>query len=909
MITSRNILGRLLFWIALFALWAGGAYLFLEWIGWPAPESMAFEYQERTFEILEPRYFVLLLGLPALILIQRFTLSDLPGYQQAINTALRALVLSAIVVALVQIVMTSFDSRVSTIYLVDTSASIPDEALDQARDAINTAIAEKGENDQVRVLAFADHPYQIDPGVDGTYAEIPRPPGDEIPIDTDISAALRMAYGLFPDDHVKRVVLITDGNETHGDFLAETSRAADFGIRLYALSFDYETPPEVMIQSMDAPENIEVGAPFFLTAQIFSTHDDQIDLTLWQNEYRDDERTVEVKPGLTEVVFETQVYDAGFREFRLEMTVQGQDTHEENNQYLFTTFIRGEPKVLYIEGEMRSRHFLENALRNENFEVETRSPAGIPDSEDEFDGFDLILLSDVAADRLSERQMSLFNNYVRNQGGGLIMAGGEDSFGPGGWEGTPVERLLPVTMESEERQDTPGVAILLSIDRSGSMAEHNRMELAREAARAAVNALEGNAEIGIQAFDHEVVTITPIQPVSNRARILNQVNRIQLRGGTDIARALAEAYDEIVFNPAPVRHIILLTDGISPEDNIFTEIMPAMRLEGITVSTVAVGMQAETSLMRRVAAAGNGRFYFTADPHSIPQIFVEETRNVAHSALVEQPIRAQVAGRGQVLQGIQWNRAPVLLGYVSTQPKPQADVLLTTDSGDPLLVRWRVGLGKTAVFTSDLKNRWGSQWVRWEGYPQLWAQLIRDTMRTDDRDHLPMRAFIDQDRGRVVVDAIGLDDRFINDLESDLVVTDPDGEELHISFHQTAPGRYEATFPLSSFGSYHLSAQHNRQGDSFAVSQGSLSYPYPRGLSFVGPNFALVEQAVALADGSMNPTVAEVFDPGDEEVRYRRALWPYFVALALLLLVLDLAFRRVRLSGSTRISWDQLISR
>lgn len=906
MISSKKLIKNLFFWTLLIGVWGASIWAYLHFLVWPGVDLISFEALDRTFEILEPRYFGLLLVVPLLAVGTKFTLSDFPAYQKGLNLILRALVLAAVVGALVQVVMTSFESRVATIYLVDTSASFPDEALVAALEPINAAAAQLGERDQIRVIGFAKRPYLVQPNAEGLYEAIPRPDAEEDHLGTDISAALRMAYGLFPDDHLKRVVLITDGNETHGDFLAEVSRATDFGIRLFAYEIDFEIPPEVLIQGVDVPENIEMGAPFFLTARIFSTHEDEITLTLWQNEFREGRETLAVAPGVTEVRFETQVSEPGFREFRLDLAVAGRDTHEENNHYLHTAFIRGEPRILYIEGEMRSRHFLEGALRNENFEVETRSAAGIPRTLEEFDAFDLVLLSDIHADRFTDAQMGLLDQYVRELGGGLIMAGGENSFGPGGWENTPVERLMPLRFDAEQQRETPELAILLVIDRSGSMQEQNRMDLAREAARAAVNALGDNAEIGILAFDHEVTLISRIQSVANRSRVLSQINRIQIRGGTDIALALSEAYHKMAFNTARVRHIIILTDGISSEDNIFSETMPALRLEGITVSTVAVGDGAETSMMRRVAAAGNGRFYFTNNPFQIPQIFVQETQNVSHRAMREEPFRPVVNSRAQVLQGIQWNQAPMLLGYVSTTAKPQADVLLLSDRNEPLLARWRVGLGKTAAFTSDLKNRWGSQWVRWAGYSQLWSQLIRDTMRTDDRDHLPMEAFIDQDRGFVVVDAIGLDDRFINDLESTLQVTTPEGEEILLDFYQRAPGRYEASFPLSSFGSYHLSAQHYRLGDTFAISQTSLSYPYPRELSFVAPNTALVLQAVELAGGTINPEIEAIFDPGDEQVRYRRHLWPYFVVLALLLLLLDLALRRIRLSGATRLSWMDL---
>ena len=907
MLTPRSLTSRLLFWITLVVIWAAGVWAYLETVVWPGVQTFSFEATGRTFEILAPEFFGLLLALPLLAVIARFTLSDLPPLQRGLNLALRVLVVAVVVASLAQFVVTDFDSRISTIYLVDASASMPDEALDDARIRINDAVEQLDEDDEIQVIAFAASPYLVEPGIDGTYDEIPRLDDEDRRFDTDISAAIRMAFGLFPDDHLKRAVLMTDGNETHGDFLAEVDRAADFGVRLFAQSLDYERPPEVLIRSVDAPRDIEAGAPFHLTARIYSTHSDTVDLTLWQDEYRDSEKTIDVDEGITEVTFETEVSEPGFREFQLEMEVRGPDTHEENNVYIHTAHIRGEPRILYIEGEMRARHHLERALGDEDFDVETRSPAGLPSTVDELDDFDLVLLSDAHIDEFSSSQLDALDSYVRRHGGGLVKAGGENSFGPGGWQDSTVEDLMPVTFEGQEQRDEPSLAILLVIDRSGSMEQHRRMELAREAARAAVRELDDDSEIGILTFDHEVTPITPIQPVSNRARILSRIDRIRIRGGTDIALALQEAYEEMAFHPARYRHVILLTDGISPEDNIFTETMPAMRTEDITVTTVAVGDGAETSMLRRIAERGRGRFHFTNRPHEIPRIFTDETRAVAQSALVEQPADVQVTGRSQILDGIAWDQAPALLGYVSTTPRPQADVLLSTGDNEPLLARWQVGLGKTAAFTSDLKNRWGVNWLRWEGYPQFWTQLIRDTMRTDDEDQLPMRADVHQDRGRVIVDAIGPDDTFINDLETSLEITDPDGSTRRQDLDQIAPGRYETTFDLDEFGSYYLSADHRQNGDSFAVSQTSLSYPYPRGLSFTEPNTELLEQAVEIADGAIDPDVAEIFDAGDDEVRYRRHLWPYFAGLAVFLLVLDLAFRRIRLGGETDISWQQLV--
>lgn len=908
MIINRQKLASALYWIILTAIWMLLAFAYFQRIIAPGTESIAFTIADRSVEIMAPRWFGLALFLPLLWLIARFTLSDLPRYQRWINVTLRALVLIAIIGALVQVVFTSFESRVSTIFLVDTSASVPDEVLEKAVDFINQAQQARGPRDDLRIVAFAHHPYTVELPAEGPLTKIPRPETEEDGLYTDIAAGLRMLYGLFPQDHLKRVVVISDGNETRGDFIAEAYRAQAFGVRIYNYEVEFEPKPEVLIQNIDVPETIEPGAPFNLVARVFSTHDDKATITLWQNEFKDSTQTVELTPGLNEITFKTQVYEPGFREFRLEMKVEGQDTFAANNHFVHNINIRGKPRILYIEGETRSRIYLERALKDETFELETRSAGGFPRSKKELDAFDLVLMSDVPASNLSHDQMRLLDRYVREDGGGFIMTGGEASFGPGGYKDTEIEKLLPVSFEPEKKRETPSLALLLVIDRSGSMAGE-RMELAKDAAKAAVEALKPQDQVGVILFDHAVETPIRLQPASNRSRILSQISRIAERGGTDIALGLAESYEQLAFASAKIKHVILLSDGESPARNMFTEILPAMRIENITVSTVAVGDGSDTSMLRRIAERGNGRYYFTNNPYHVPQIFVQETNTAAKSSMKEEPFRPTVTGRAQILDGINWGQAPYLLGYVSTKAKPQANVLLAADNGEPVLARWRQGLGKSAVFTSDLKNRWAVQWIKWPGYSKFWSQLIRDTMRTDDRDSLPMRIEISQDHAHITVDAIGEDDGFINNLVSNVQMTLPSGQIEPFQLKQTAAGRFEAQIPLKEYGSYSFKAEHTHNNDTIAVSNGSISYPYPQEFMFTSPNYALARRAAEISLGTTNPSVQELFEADGEQVKYRRHIWPYFVALALLLLVLDLAFRRIRLSGKTEISWDSIIKR
>jgi hypothetical protein len=233
---------------------------------------------------------------------------------------------------------------------------------------------------------------------------------------------------------------------------------------------------------------------------------------------------------------------------------------------------------------------------------------------------------------------------------------------------------------------------------------------------------------------------------------------------------------------------------------------------------------------------------------------------------------------------------------VATKSKPQAEVLLVSDYGEPILARWRQGLGKTVAWTSDIKNRWSQEWVGWSGYARFWGQLVRDVMKRKLHENYDLRARIVAGRAIVVVDAVSRAEMFINGLESSVTVTDPKRTKRTLPLTQVAPGRYEASFPVSDYGSYVLEAEHRLEGQVVATSHGGVAYPFPVELMFFGVHTALLERAAAIGGGRLGPTPGEPYEKqGEELVSKREELWPYFLYFALALFVLDLFLRRVRL--------------
>jgi hypothetical protein len=348
------------------------------------------------------------------------------------------------------------------------------------------------------------------------------------------------------------------------------------------------------------------------------------------------------------------------------------------------------------------------------------------------------------------------------------------------------------------------------------------------------------------------------------------------------------------------KHVILLTDGRSEAEGL-RDLAQAMVAEAITVTTVGLGNDLDTDLLRSIAEFGGGRFHAVPDPNSLPRIFTRETEMISRQAAVEEWFPVVQTGNADFLKGIAVNSAPMLHGYVATQMKSSpAQQILASDQGEPILARWRVGLGQTLAWTSDLKNNWAVDWLRWPGFSRFMGQLVREHMRKQNERELTMTTTLVGDRVTAQVDAFTPDERFDNGIVAKLVVEhDQTKKRTELPLVATAPGRYEATFPLDAYGSFTLKADHLRERAdgslrSVAVSYGRVSYPYPKEYASFEAEPERLSRAAMATGGLTNPTPAQLFDPGSEKITERLALWPRVLFAALGVFLLDLLLRRVR---------------
>jgi Mg-chelatase subunit ChlD len=853
------------------------------------------------------------------------SLADLPVLQAALSVLLRVAFVALLALGLARLVRTATSQKVCTVVLVDVSESVPDLALDDARAEVTKLIGSKPPDGLLRVVTFAKRPRVIPledtakeapllerhEALEGTVTTTPRL---GLGAATDLASALQLAYGLFPSGYLRRVVLLSDGVQTDGDLLAEANRAREFGVKLFAIPYTRPVPGEVALRELKVPDRLRVGEPFELRALIFSSRPQTAKAVLKQGEAingLDGVRQVTLVAGENEVKFKSVVRVAGEVTYALELTDLTEDRFKENNRFTTVATVPGRPTVLYVEGNPTRAGYLSSALSAQEFEVDVRGPRELPSSLRELERYDFVILSDTPAEAVSLTQQDAIEGYVRDLGGGFLFAGGESGYGLGGWNHTTIERILPVRMDAEKRRDEPGVAMVLVIDRSGSMSGLP-LEMAKAAARATADTLQGDDLLEVIAFDSTPTRLVRMIAAKHRARIQNDIARLVAGGGTEIFPALDAAYQVLSVTRARKKHVILLTDGQSPTGGI-RDLVQAMGAEGMTVSTVGLGSGIDEGLLKMISDTGGGRFYKVPDPQALPRIFTRETEMVARQAAVEEYFQPKVVSPADFLRGVDIASAPFLHGYVATKMKPPpAQEILTSEIQEPILARWRIGLGWTLAWTSDVKNLWAVEWLRWPGYGQFWGQLAREHMRTKKRQTLDMRAELDPATGRAhaVIDAIGGDDRFQNGLEAKLTVKGPLGvpgqaaPPRKAAMRQTAPGRYEADFPLERYGSFLLQATLEKAVDDgkggsklvqVAESFGQVSNPYPREYLALASDRETLTRAAEATGGTVDAEAKVVFDPAGEQLRYHQDLWPRFVGGAIAAFLLDLLVRRVRL--------------
>lgn len=719
---------------------------------------------------------------------------------------------------------------------------------------------------------------------------------------TDAQAALRLAQNCGEVGEGKTIYLLTDANFNAGSWKEGVDAAAAAGNAVHVVMLDKAVAAEVAAAEIVIPSSPRVNEGFSADVRIVSNVATGAKVVVYRDGFAIAERAQEIKAGVNAV----SVPGLSFREkgfHTLEVVVRAErDTKVENNRVKAVAVVAGEMRVLYVDSDEAQQSYLTSALAVEGIQVDARPSSGVPQGLEDLLSYDAFVLSNVPADKLTLRQMQMVKTYVQDFGGGFLMLGGDQSFGLGGYFNTPIEEVLPVTMPIQKDLNRPSIAIVLVMDKSGSM-EGVKMQLAKRAAIATSEAINPRDQIGIVGFDSQSDVLLALTSAGDKATINARVAGIEAGGGTFIYPGLEDAHNLLQGSNARKKHIILMTDGQS-EGFGYPELAQLIANDGITISTVGIGDGADVKLLEQIAAAGGGRSYFTNDFFSIPQIFTREALRASKSMLIERLVTTALAAEDEALLEINADELPPLGGYVATSARDAAKTILVSDAGDPILAKWRSGLGRTAAFTSETKPRWAEDWIRWEGFAKFWAQLVRSVAAREALKNLSVEVGRETTaKGvRLTAEVRDAGGGFVSDRVPELMMFDENAKPRAVAVEREAPGLFSGLVAQGAYGEFcrfawHVPGEAGKGAKEGAAEGTTIPFGYVDSFSpelrTLGVDAGVVEEMRARRVGEILKTGEAALRVGAKESTEQVRLWPWLLALALVVVPVDILVRRV----------------
>jgi Ca-activated chloride channel homolog len=847
--------------------------------------------------LAQPVALLLLPPLAALVVLVWRTGTVAPRSRRTrLLLACRLAAVTALVLALAGVSIRGGVDRQAVVFVADVSAST-DAARQGEQDFIARAVAAKRPDDAFAVVTTARQ--ALVDRVLGFVPEFDQFRTSVAPDGTDLAAGLRLAGSLLPSAYRTRVVLVSDGQETGGDAVAQARLLNARGVETDVVPLGIPSGPEALLDHATAPSTVQADERFTVDVAAVSTVETAARVDVYLDGALVDQRAVTLEPGTTELTFGARSSAPGLHDVRATLEAD-LDTLPQNNEARAIVEVQGAPRVLVVEQRPGEGANVAGALAGAGMLVDTRAPSELPSTLEELGSYNAVVLADVSADSLDDARMELLRTYVHDLGRGLLAIGGESSFGQGNYAGTPLDDVLPVSSTVRTHRDQGRVAMVLVIDRSGSMSDDpanegvSKIEMARRAATLAVDQLAPGDEIGVLAFDsfnHWIVPFTHVQDVGIPA-IDQQIGTLTADGGTNIPPAVSEALGTIQrATDAEYRHVILMTDGMSCCGGDYTPMLDQMRLANITLSTIAIGADADQDLLTRLARLGGGRYYFADRSTDIPRFMTRETRLATRGPLVEGNIQPRLSTADPLVANAARSGMPALTGYLVTSPKDLAEELLGSTEGDPILARWQYGLGRAVAFTSDLRGRWSADWIAWPGEQQLLAGLANWTIpQAQGALRVDLRA--DGGSGRVAVEET---QPAATPSQMRVSVLGPDGSTQSLELLATGPGRFEGTFATPALGAYLAHVEDLRDGQPTALAVAGLAVSYSPEYRTVADDPARLQQIARAGGGHVLASPADAFAPDLRPAYSDTPLTRPLLALAVVLLPLEIALRRLRI--------------
>lgn len=874
--------------------------------------------------------YLLLIPVLALLtlLIARRSISGLARASRLAALIVRLLAITILVAALAEPALRDEAKDVGVTVVVDASRSIPAGA----QDLIDSYIlrAQEGSrqaNDQLGVITVAENAYaqssvsrattridrQFIGGTDGT----------------NLMAGVNLAIASAPKDLANRIVLITDANETEGSLLRAAQVAKAQGIPIDVLPVEFAYEDEVIVENVQVPANARVGETITLKVVLNATSPAAGRLLISQDGTLIDinpadatelGKIIELSPGRNVLSVSIAVSRPGARTYEAvfepltALTADGDaagrlgDSIPENNRGTAITFVGSEGTVLIVADDPNEAIRFEDVLAQAKVQTQRIASSQFPTSLPDLAAYEGVVLLNQSAYSYSEAQQELMRQYVKDTGGGLVMVGGPESFGAGGWIGSPLADALPIRLDPPQKRQMPRGALALVIH---SVEIPRGVFYGKEVANAAVDALSRLDLVGIIEYQGLGGTdwVYPLSVVGDRTTVKRAIQNLTFGDMPSFDPSLQLALSGLQNAAAGQKHCIVISDG---DPQLTSGLLRQFRRSGITISTVGVNPHSpsDTSTLRTMARDTGGTFYPVANNalSTLPQIFIKEAQTIRRALIWEgEPFApARTAIPAETMRGI--NAVPPISGYVvAAQREGLSLVTLRGKEEDPIAAQWQYGLGRVVTFTSDASTRWAGSWVAWPGFSQFWEQHIRWTMRPSGDATLRVSTENVGNQTRVIIEAFDPDGQRLNFADFQARASTPSGEGVGIEIQQVGPGRYEGLVDTADAGAYVMNLQYRAPGSDGNILQGSaqaaVTRPFADEFKALETNLPLLKQVASITGGRelpADPTQANLWDRTTLEMPVALTpAWLLFAIIGIAIFLIDVAVRRVRIDPAS----------
>lgn len=840
-----------------------------------------------------------------------------PDYRQRwVALLLRSLVLVGLVLALAGAQLERSIDRITTVFVLDVSDSVGVVERARGEDFLRRALAAKPEGDRAGLVLF---------GGEALVERLPdeadsMPALSSIPARnaTDIEQAIRLGLALLPAEGGGRLLLLSDGQQTAGEArrLLNLAEARGIEIAAYPLGDLEAGAVETLVERLTAPAQARQGESVPVEGVIAANRPGPAALRLLVDGVPVESRPVQLSRGRNRFRFNVPLAEPGFHRLRLELQAE-EDTRLQNNWGGAAVTVYGPPQLLVVEGSEGEAAPLMAALAAADRQATRTAPGALPDTPTGLAPYEAVILMNVPANALSRPVQENLVRFVRDLGRGLVMVGGPESYGAGGYLRSPLEKALPVDMEVRSRSREPTIALALAVDKSGSMGACHcdnpdlnqsyirrpsglpKIDIAKEAIFQAAQVLGDTDYLGVVAFDEAARWAVETAPRLDSYSLEQAIGGITANGQTNIFAGLIAAESSLLDAPARIKHIILLTDGWS-HAGAYEELTARLQAEGITLSVVAAG-QGSAEYLTGLAERGGGQYYPAATMEDVPRIFLKETVRAVGDYIIEEPFLPAPTGVGSpILRGLDLAEAPPLLGYNGATPKAAARLVLLTPRSDPLLATWQYGLGRSAAWSSDLGGRWAKEWLDWPDFPRFAAQLVGWTLPTPGDERMDLQISVQGDRLSLAANIQNQAGQPRNFLDVSARILAEGDQPFEMALTPTGPGQYQATDTWPEPGVYLAQVTaYEAGGEPVAGRTTGLVIPYSAEYATLEPDLSLLAD---LSGGHILVEPAQAFAHTLPLSRRVSVLWPWLLLLTALLFPFDVAARRLRLG---RREWRQ----